>query len=728
MAQRLWRRLAGTAFGEAGFILALCLGLTAVGWWAVERQSRAFAEQRFETIAHGVADSVVKRMGDYEQILRGAAALMEASEHVTRAEWRAFVGRLAVHERYPGIQGIGFAVRIPAGGVGAHEQAVRAEGFPDYGVNPPGLRADYFPIVYLDPFDLRNRRAFGYDMFAEPIRRAAMTLARDTGAPSLSGPVTLVQELAEDVQKGTLLYLPVYEGGVDPGTPAARRRAIAGFVYSPFRMGDLMRGILAERLNDVAVRLHDTSRRAETLLFSHGDEHRTSFQHQISIDLYGRHWDMTVTALLPLEAELSSKVPTLVLISGFVISLLSMWLARSKVRERQRSLALERSNHDLAQARLLAETARGQAETANAAKSKFLAAASHDIRQPVQSMMLLIEVLAQQLGNHPAHRLLDPLDKSLDALRMLLNGLLDISKLEAGVVEARIEPVALGPLLERLAAEYRIRAEGKGLELRLAKTDAWVLSDPAQLERILRNLLENALRYTETGRILVGCRRRGAQARITVTDTGIGIAADQLEHIFTEFYQVANPERDRSQGLGLGLAIVERLAHMLGHGVEVRSRPGRGSCFVVTAPRTAPPPAIAPTETGTVAAGAGVLVLVVDDEAMVRDGFRDLLESWGFSVVAAASEQDAVDAVAARNLRPGLILADYRLRGGETGTDAIARIRRVTGRHVPAVVVTGDTAPERIVDAERGDHRLLHKPVLPAELRAAVEEALSQPA
>lgn len=716
MAQGLWRRLARTSFGEAGVILALCLALTAIAWWAVERQAQAFAEQRFAAVTRDVAESVVKRMGDYEQILRGAAALMEASREVTRAEWRAYVERLAVHDRYPGIQGIGVALHVPAADLEAHERAVRAEGFPGYAVTPPGPRGEYFPIIFLEPFDDRNRRAFGFDMFSEPVRNAAMSRARDTGLPSLSGRVTLVQEIDRDVQHGTLLYLPVH---APDGT-------LVGFVYSPFRMGDLMNAILADRLGEVAVRLHDGRVGDDSLLFERGGAPATRFRRQIGVEVFGRDWLLTVAALPPLEAELRSEFPMMVLVSGVVVSLLLMWLAQSKVRERQRSLALERGNHDLAQARLLAEIARGQAEAANAAKSKFLAAASHDIRQPVQSMMLLIEVLAQQLAGHPAHRLIEPLDKSLDALRMLLNGLLDISKLEAGVVDTRIEPVALGPLLDRLAGEYAIRAGEKGVDLRLVGTRAWALSDKAQLERILRNLLENALRYTAAGTILVGCRRRGGQLRIEVHDTGIGIPADQIEHIFTEFHQVGNPERDRSQGLGLGLAIVRRLARMLGHEVAVRSRLGRGSCFQVAmpaAPATAPATVAAPVGGR---AGNGVTVLVIDDEAMLREGFRDLLESWGFSVVVAGSEEEAVAAIAARDLSPGLILADYRLRGGETGIGAIARIRRVTGRHVPAVLVTGDTDPARIVEAERGDHRLLHKPVAPADLRAAVDGALVQ--
>jgi PAS domain S-box-containing protein len=248
--------------------------------------------------------------------------------------------------------------------------------------------------------------------------------------------------------------------------------------------------------------------------------------------------------------------------------------------------------------------AKAEAERANLAKSKFLAAASHDLRQPVQSLVLFMSLLKERLdgstGEPPAAVLdsmqqalggrarqtgavkaLGSMEQALDGLRMLLDSLLDVSRLDAGLVVAHPAVVPLGPLLERLAAEYRPRVAAKGLRLRMVGTDAAVRTDPALLERILRNLLENSLRYTERGGILVGCRRHGDRLRLEVVDTGVGIAPEKIDEIFEEFYQGHNPERDRTKGLGLGLAVVRRLGRLLGHEIEVRSAPGRGSAFAI---------------------------------------------------------------------------------------------------------------------------------------------------
>ncbi len=243
--------------------------------------------------------------------------------------------------------------------------------------------------------------------------------------------------------------------------------------------------------------------------------------------------------------------------------------------------ALKAAEAALQSARDQALAAQARAETASAAKSRFLAAASHDLRQPVQSLLLLIEVIRGATAGTPLERVAAQMDQSLDALRMLLNSLLDISKLDAGVLRPAITRVSLGDLLERLGEEHALRATELGISLRVVRCERYVQTDPALLERILRNLLENALRYTPSGKIVIGCRRVNGALRIDVIDTGIGIPADQLDVIFDEFHQVGNSARDRSQGLGLGLAIVRRLAEMLGCRLEVASAEGRGSRFSI---------------------------------------------------------------------------------------------------------------------------------------------------
>jgi len=235
--------------------------------------------------------------------------------------------------------------------------------------------------------------------------------------------------------------------------------------------------------------------------------------------------------------------------------------------------------------------AKGEAERACLARSKFLAAASHDLRQPVQSLLLLIEVMKIRLSGTPMEKVTTQMEHALDALRLLLNSLLDMSKLDAGVVVPEIAEVDLGQLIDRLADEYRVRAAHSGLELRVVHTSLRIVTDATLLERLLRNLLENALRYTTKGRILMGCRRVGTGARIEVLDTGIGIAPENHEAVFEEFHQVGNTNRDRSQGLGLGLAIVRRLVTLLGGRIELKSALGKGAHFSLVLPATVQVPA-----------------------------------------------------------------------------------------------------------------------------------------
>lgn len=371
------------------------------------------------------------------------------------------------------------------------------------------------------------------------------------------------------------------------------------------------------------------------------------------------------------------------------------------------------------------ERARQAAEAASRAKTRFLAAASHDLRQPVQSLSLFLDVFANR-----AHRqdqdLISPMRQSLDSLSGLLNALLDISRLEAGQVTAQIQPIPMQPLLDRLAAEYGPRAAEKGLRFRAMRSSSWVYSDPVLLERVLRNLIENALKYTENGGVLLGCRRSGNTISLQVVDTGIGICASEQQLIWEEFHQIANPERDREKGLGLGLSIVRRLCSLLGHDVDLRSAEGHGSCFAVSMRRAAPVRLqSAPVASDVISAKRG-RVLVVDDDVLVRQGYVAMLEAWGHEVVHAGSGQEAIQALNARGgWIPDAVLADYRLQDNETGADVVAQVRRHFGP-VPAVIITGDTDPDRLKEADAAGAKLLHKPVRTDHLRHAIDALLPE--
>jgi signal transduction histidine kinase/CheY-like chemotaxis protein len=361
------------------------------------------------------------------------------------------------------------------------------------------------------------------------------------------------------------------------------------------------------------------------------------------------------------------------------------------------------------------------AEAASLAKTRFLAAASHDLRQPVHALSLFVGALrGHALDAEPA-RLVDLIEDSVNAMDGLFSALLDISRLDAGIVAPDWKVFQVQELFDRLMRDYAADAAEKSLSLRIRPCAAWIRSDPVLLERILRNLLSNAIRYTDSGGVLIGCRH-GRALRVQVWDTGRGIPAAQAERVFEEFFQLQNPERDRAQGLGLGLAIVRRLAALLNHGITLSSQPGRGSVFSIKVPLA---PSVATPHSVAKAAGARQgLIFVVDDEAAVQEGMRSLLTGWGHHVLAAGSGDDMMACAAACLQRPDVIVCDYRLRGGETGVEVIERLRAEYNHDIPALLITGDTAPDRLTEAARSGLLLLHKPVANGRLRAAVNNLL----
>ncbi len=364
---------------------------------------------------------------------------------------------------------------------------------------------------------------------------------------------------------------------------------------------------------------------------------------------------------------------------------------------------------------------------ANRAKSRFLAAASHDLRQPMHALGLFVTQLNSRIKDPENRHLTGRIEAAVSALQGLLDALLDVSRLDAGVVSANLIDFRVNTLLERIENAFAPDATDRGLRFRVARCRLAVHSDPVLLERILINLVANALRYSKSGGILIGCRRRGERVRIEVWDTGVGIAPEHRQAIFQEFYQIGNPERDRQKGLGLGLAIAARLARLLDGRIEVNSVPGRGSVFAVELPRAeeirAPATVNAPADTDTRLQGA--LVLVVDDDTLVCEALAGLMEQWGCTVVAAASGDQALAALAQQARRPDAVLCDYRLPAGETGGDVIRRLRERHGADLPAALITGDTAPERMREAKESGVPLLHKPVQPARLRALLEHLVA---
>ena len=363
---------------------------------------------------------------------------------------------------------------------------------------------------------------------------------------------------------------------------------------------------------------------------------------------------------------------------------------------------------------------------ANEAKTRFIAAASHDLRQPIHALALFVGQLREsRIRGDDETPLIEEIENSVEALRELLEALLDLSKLDVGAISAQAKPFALQGMLSRLAADFGRVAEQKGLALTVVPTSMWVRSDVLLLRRILQNVIANALRYTEQGRILVGCRRRGRDVELIVADTGIGIEPAGLPRVFQEFYRAGSANKSTEKGLGLGLAIVKRLSDLLGHRVTISSTLGHGTVVRIFVERAEPEKEVDASLASLSNSLAGLRVLIVDDEASTRDAMEGMLMRWGCEVATAHGADDAVEH--ARKERPDVVLCDLSLGGDETGVDVVARLRGECGPTLACAFVTGESAPERLADARATGCRIAFKPTTAAKLRALLEYLVDRP-
>lgn len=365
-----------------------------------------------------------------------------------------------------------------------------------------------------------------------------------------------------------------------------------------------------------------------------------------------------------------------------------------------------------------------EAQQATMAKSRFLAAASHDLRQPLHALSLFVDALKESRSEEERAVIFPRLELSLDALRKLFDALLDVSRLDAKVVKPEYCHFDLTELLTTLVEEFKPAADKKNLRLKLHSRESIVFSDRLLLARILRNLVSNAIRYTDSGGVLLSSRLRGDKVLLQVWDTGVGIPEESKDEIFIEFQQLHNKHRDREQGLGLGLALVRRLCDLLGHSLSLSSQTDRGSVFSVAITRGDPSLL---SSNKTVASPhswnlKGRRIVVIDDESEILHAMQTLLLKWGCDVVVAESLAEAIEKI---EFIPELVLSDLRLRGDETGIQAIDGVREKFGDLIPGILITGDTDPERIELVKQSEYELLQKPVRPAQLRSAIHHNLS---
>jgi signal transduction histidine kinase/CheY-like chemotaxis protein len=435
-------------------------------------------------------------------------------------------------------------------------------------------------------------------------------------------------------------------------------------------------------------------------------------------------WASTALAALPLLVLPAAPTDSAWPWAALAASAMALGCAQlMRLDWRRRAMAALQQAQRIAQL----EHERDAAHRTDQDKSRFLANASHDLRQPVHALGLFAASLQRRLVNSSDEPLARNLVRAVDGLERSFNAMLDISKLDAGALSPKVETFPLRDMFRRLHMQYAGHAEFAGLGLRFAPGGKSVNSDPQLLERIMGNLIQNAIKYTAHGGIVVVARNVAAGVNVEVWDTGPGIAAAELPRIFGEFYQVGRGERDRAHGLGMGLAIVKRLAALLGHRLEVASTPGKGTVFRITVPAGGLPGIdedLAPHDTQPMVWLSTQTILVVDDEEPIREGLLMLLQEWGFQAMTAANAQQAEQAVTALEGRVDLVLTDLHLGGGPDGVEVIAAVRRLCGRDIPAILVTGDTAHGAESPVLAGSDLVLFKPVQPRRLFDALREAL----
>lgn len=733
-------------------VLALALLLTVVATVWVAHGTQQTLEGRFQSAVRASEALIRKRIDMNVALLSGLSGLLAVKPDASREEFFAYLDRVDLPRRYPGVFGVGFAVAFAPEQQPLVEERARQQGIEGFHVWPAGTGPERTSILYLEPANERNRAALGFDMASEPTRREAMLRARDTGEPALSGNVTLVQEITETKQAGFLLYVPVYEGGRVPDTVEERRAALSGYVYGVYRADDLfLRLYDAEPRPDVHIRvydgpearpeaiIHDSRDFADEVIFTHARLESTRQLH-----LYGRPWTVVVTSTPRLEPTREQAVAPLVGIAGTLVSFLFFALVRRQGDARQRAERLASEMLALSEERslLLAkeQAAREEAEGANRLKDEFLATVSHELRTPLTAILGWTHILkGPNATPERVARGLEVIDRNARAQAQLIEDLLDVSRIITGKLHIQTSPIAVEQVIDGAVETLRHAAEAKRIQLSLDVEEGLsVVGDPARLQQVVWNLVSNAVKFTpEGGHVDVSARRRGDALTIAVRDTGKGIHPDFLPHVFERFRQAEGGTNRGYGGLGIGLAIVRHLVELHGGTVSVSSGgEGKGATFEVCLPLSgAPvdepspsPSALLEADRKRVSADAlmDARVLVVDDEPDARDVLAAALESCGLRVTTASSAGEALEAL--RRERPDILLSDIGMPH-EDGFQLIRRVRALPpeeGGGIRALAVTAYARAEersRILAAGFDGH--LAKPFDVDELLPALKALAS---
>lgn len=722
-------------------VLVISLVITFFFWRAIERMDVERAEQIFQAKAEEIVSQLIRRLHDHEQVLLGANALFHMQGGaVTRSDWQRYVTALKLNENHPGILGVGYSAWLSSAQKDLHIASVRDEGFPDYSIRPSEERSIYTAIIWLEPFNWRNQRAFGYDMYSEPVRRRAMDRARDTGATSITEVITLVQETKEDKQRGFLMYAPSYRWDMPTRTLEERHRALRGFVYSPIRINDFVSNTLTTLPGSIDFEIYSgADSPPSALLFSSKtlakrvlpDDYRPTFVYDKVVEDYGVYWRFVFKTLPAFDAELRREKSYATLFAGILSSILLSALAFVQARSRRQALMI--AEHMLI-AKKAAEEGKVVAEQASQAKSDFLSTVSHEIRTPMTVFMGAVEqlLLIDKDSNH--RQLLELASQASRRLYILVNEILDFSKIEAKRVDLDENWFNLGNCLSEAMGMLAGKAKERGVDFELEIADDVpenIVGDQYRLGQILLNLIGNAIKFTDQGEVRVVVTNIGDKLMFTVRDTGIGIPEDKIDKIFETFSQVDSSSTRRHGGTGLGLAISKGLVELMGGEIGVQSKLGQGSQFVFTLPLKHKVFTGGDLGVGDdVAHGAGepdVRVLLVEDNPMIRELVSMYLSRRSWPTTIAVNGSDAIAKWQTGNY--DLVLMDLQMPDMD-GLEATRQIRQLEGGREKKVVIIGLTAhASRNVlreCIESGMNEVLVKPFESARLYAVVDQHLAK--
>jgi signal transduction histidine kinase len=570
---------------KAIFILLLGFIITLFITRVIYNNLKGEVTMEFKFICQELKTKIDARLQAHAQLLRSGAAFFASSDTVYRTEWENFNKNSQFDKNLPGIQGIGYSQIIAGSELERHEKSIRKSGFPDYNVFPDGDRELYTSIVYLEPFSGRNLTAFGYDMYTDPVRRKAMEIARDSDFAMLSGKVILVQETTENKQAGTIMYVPVYKTGMPVITVEQRRKAVKGWVFSPYRMDDLMTHILGnfedENRDRIMLWIFDnTNISDEGLLYNTGsiDYHNidkyANLHCQIPIDFNGKLWTLKFSKNSEKLTIFHGKI-LIFFISGIIISLLlfafSIVFFNTRLRAKQISLL------------------NMQLEKLNSDKDRFISVLAHDLRNPFNTLIGFSDLLVQNIHKYDLDQIefkTKIIHKTAKQTFQLLNELLIWAKSQAGKLAFEPQVQDLLPLVNETLDATELQAESKEIVVKYSATDdIMVFADPNMLKTILRNLVSNAIKFTNHGgKVEIYAEQGKEEVLIKVSDNGIGIRAEAIKTIFQFAENISTRGTDLEKGTGWGLKLCKEFVGKHGGKIWVKSEPGKGSDFFLSLP------------------------------------------------------------------------------------------------------------------------------------------------